>query len=64
MGLDYHYVKDGHGVIVIAHSQGNLFTNRAYKELGKSSAVYDFIWMQKYFHPSISLFYHLSRDDP
>jgi hypothetical protein len=35
-------IKDGHAVIVIAHSQGNLFTNRAYKELDE--------WMRAYFH--------------
>ena len=32
----YKSVKDGHGVIIIAHSQGNLFTNRAYNSFGSS----------------------------
>jgi hypothetical protein len=35
-------IRDGHGVIVIAHSQGNLFTNEAYDALDP--------WMQQYFH--------------
>jgi len=35
-------IKDGHGVIVIAHSQGNYYTNEAYKELDG--------WMKDYFH--------------
>ena len=44
-----HYiqsVRDGHGVIIVAHSQGNLFTNRAYNDftdLGLKTA-----WMKKY----------------
>lgn len=35
-------IKNGHGVIVISHSQGNLFTNRAYATLDE--------WMKPYFH--------------
>ena len=35
-------IKLGHGVIVIAHSQGNYYTNEAYKELDE--------WMKPYFH--------------
>lgn len=35
-------VRNGHGVIVIAHSQGNYFTNEAYVQLDD--------WMQQYFH--------------
>ncbi len=35
-------IKLGHGVIVIAHSQGNYYTNEAYEKLDA--------WMQDYFH--------------
>ncbi len=35
-------IKDGHGVIVIAHSQGNYYTNEAYALLNG--------WMKEYFH--------------
>ncbi len=35
-------IKDGHGVIVIAHSQGNYYTNEAYEKLDD--------WMKDYFH--------------
>lgn len=35
-------IKDGHGVIVIAHSQGNYYTNEAYEKLDA--------WMKEYFH--------------
>lgn len=35
-------IKDGHGVIVIAHSQGNYYTNEAYEGLDE--------WMKDYFH--------------
>ena len=35
-------IKDGHGVIVIAHSQGNYYTNEAYEELEE--------WMKDYFY--------------
>ncbi len=35
-------IKDGHGVIAIAHSQGNYYTNEAYEELDG--------WMKEYFH--------------
>ncbi len=39
-------IKLGHKVLVIAHSQGNLFTNEIYKALGKRS---ENAWMQDYF---------------
>ena len=39
-------IKLGHKVLVIAHSQGNLFTNEIYKALGKRS---ENAWMQNYF---------------
>lgn len=42
--------KDGHGIIVIAHSQGNLFTNRAYKELHSELDIDNYDWVQNYFH--------------
>jgi len=35
-------IKNGHGVIVVAHSQGNYYTNEAYERLDT--------WMQPYFH--------------
>ena len=35
-------IKAGHGVIAVAHSQGNLFTIEAFKELDP--------WMKPYFH--------------
>jgi hypothetical protein len=35
-------IKSGHGVIVIAHSQGNYYTNEAYELLPD--------WMRQYFH--------------
>ena len=35
-------IKDGHGVIVVAHSQGNFFTNKAFLELDD--------WMRPYFN--------------
>jgi len=35
-------IKLGHGVIVIAHSQGNYYTNEAYEKLDE--------WMKDYFH--------------
>lgn len=35
-------IKNGHGVIAIAHSQGNYFTNEAYDSLDE--------WMKDYFH--------------
>lgn len=43
-------IKLGHGVIVIAHSQGNLYTNEAYKMLIDNSLDKDKKWMQNYFH--------------
>lgn len=39
-------IKDGHKVLVVAHSQGNLFTREAYLQLGKKSKN---AWMQNYF---------------
>ena len=39
-------IKNGHKVLVVAHSQGNLFTYDAYKALGEESRNG---WMQKYF---------------
>jgi len=38
-------IRLGHGVIVIAHSQGNLYTNEAYNALSGNDE-----WMRKYFH--------------
>ncbi len=35
-------IKQGHGVIVVAHSQGNFFTNKAYEHLDD--------WMKSYFN--------------
>ncbi len=35
-------IKDGNGVVVVAHSQGNLFTTEAYRKLDT--------WMKPYFH--------------
>jgi hypothetical protein len=35
-------IKLGHGVIVVAHSQGNYYTNEAYEQLDP--------WMKDYFH--------------
>ena len=35
-------IKDGHKVLVVAHSQGNLFTYEAYRKLDS--------WMQDYFY--------------
>jgi len=40
-------IKQGHSVIVVAHSQGNFFTNEVYKDI--SSNIQD-KWMIKYFH--------------
>ena len=39
-------IRDGHRVLVVAHSQGNLFTNEIYKRLGTQSKDG---WMQQYF---------------
>jgi len=41
-------IIDGHGVIIVAHSQGNLFINRAYNELGVFSDIRNDAWMKKY----------------
>ena len=38
-------IKSGHGVVVVSHSQGNLFALQAYAELGKTDK-----WMLPYFH--------------
>lgn len=43
-------IIDGHGVVVIAHSQGNFFANRAYEEFGAPANPYLGSWMQNYFH--------------
>jgi hypothetical protein len=40
-------IKDGHRVLVVAHSQGNLFAQEAYETLGERSANQDH-WLQKY----------------
>ncbi len=37
-------IKLGHGVLVLAHSQGNFFTNKAYNSTGGITP-----WMRKYF---------------
>jgi len=44
-------IKDGHGVVVIAHSQGNLFTNLAYDMFEDHWFPWDedTAWMAKYF---------------
>jgi len=44
-------IKDGHGVIVIAHSQGNLFTNLAYDMFENHWIAWneDTEWMKPYF---------------
>jgi hypothetical protein len=39
-------IEQGHKVLVVAHSQGNLFTYEAYRRLGTNSTNG---WMQKYF---------------
>jgi hypothetical protein len=44
-----HYIKsiiDGHGVIIIAHSQGNLFTNRVYNDF--TDEGFKRAWMKQY----------------
>ena len=41
-------IKAGHKVLVVAHSQGNLFTQEAYERLGKRSEKYG-KWLQEYF---------------
>lgn len=46
----YQSAKDGHGIVVIAHSQGNLFTNRAYFEFSHPLQSQDVSWVQNYFH--------------
>jgi len=44
-------IKDGHGVVVIAHSQGNLFTNVVYDMFTNHWLPWDedTEWMKKYF---------------
>lgn len=44
-------IKDGHGVVVIAHSQGNLFTNVAYDMFTNHWLPWneDTEWMRRYF---------------
>ena len=41
-------IKSGHRVLVVAHSQGNLFTQEAYERLGDRSSSNN-RWLQKYF---------------
>jgi len=45
-------IKSGHGVLVVAHSQGNLFTEEAYRALGKISKNG---WMQEILTPVIRM---------
>ena len=40
-------IRDGHKVLVVAHSQGNLFAQEAYEKLGERSAAHE-KWLQKY----------------
>ena len=40
-------IKSGHRVLVVAHSQGNLFAHEAYEKLGERSADHG-KWLQKY----------------
>ncbi|MBN2825404.1 MAG: hypothetical protein JXQ76_08780 [Campylobacterales bacterium] len=42
-------IKAGRGVVVVAHSQGNLFTAEAYKALGGVGEGDNTGWMQNYF---------------
>ncbi|MFT7860937.1 MAG: hypothetical protein ABXS93_08365, partial [Sulfurimonas sp.] len=39
-----------HYIILVAHSQGNLFVNRAYNEFGKVSDINKDAWMKAYIH--------------
>ena len=41
-------IKNGHKVLVVAHSQGNLYTQEAYQKLGKRSEDHE-KWLQNYF---------------
>ena len=43
-------VQDGHGVIVVAHSQGNFFVNDAYDSFVQNDPYFHTAWMQKYIH--------------
>lgn len=43
-------IKQGHGVIVVAHSQGNLFVNRVYDQIGILGDINNDEWTKKYFH--------------
>jgi len=40
-------IKSGHRVLIVAHSQGALFANRAFELIGKSKSA----WMQNYMLP-------------
>ncbi len=40
-------IRAGHRVLVVAHSQGNLFAQEAYEKLGERSATHE-KWLQKY----------------
>ena len=42
-------IRQGHKVIVIAHSQGNLFTNEAYQKMISSDDGRENDWLKKYF---------------
>ncbi len=47
-------IRAGHGVIVVAHSQGNLFTNEAYKKFTKDEGLDGEVyrkndWLNQYF---------------
>jgi len=41
-------IAQGHRVIIVAHSQGNLFTNRVYEDFKIGDVIYGFAWMRQY----------------
>ncbi len=41
-------IAQGHGVIIVAHSQGNLFTNRVYEDLKFGNITNGFAWMRQF----------------
>ncbi|WP_345971850.1 SBBP repeat-containing protein [Sulfurimonas diazotrophicus] len=43
-------VESGHGVIIIAHSQGNFFTNRAFFTFSDPTQIKNLTWVQQYFY--------------
>ena len=51
-------IKQGHKVLAVAHSQGNLFTREAYIALGQQSKD---AWMQNYFN-AVSIASPMSED--